>query len=284
MKGIAIVAFIAATCGAQDFGFAVKFAAEREGKVVTGAPYSAQAVTETSQVLADGNRITRKSLSLIARDGQGRTRREQNLDKVGPWSTGNPETSTTVFINDPVSGTRYTLESNSHAAVKTPVKMAVDQQVHQELETRLKAAKRKLEAEGNGPMVTTESRVFVVASDIQIMTNSMESRNEANTESLGTQIIEGVSADGKRMTETIAAGRIGNERAIEVVNETWYSPELQTVVKSRHSDPRTGDVVYTLTNISRAEPDPALFQVPADYKVREDGGGDFIYKVRRPTQ
>jgi hypothetical protein len=192
-----------------------------------------------------------------------------------------------VFINDPVSGARYTLESNSHAAVKTAMG-AAEQGVRQELEARLKADRRKLDAEGNnGPMVRTESHVFVVTSDtpgMQIVTSSMENRTPPKTESLGTQIIEGVSAEGKRMTETIAAGRVGNERAIEVVNETWYSAELQTVVKSRHSDPRTGDVVYTLTNITRAEPDPTLFQVPADYKVREDGGGDFIYKVRRPPQ
>jgi hypothetical protein len=284
MKGIAIVAFIAAACGAQEFSF-VKFAAEREGKVVTGAPYTAQAVTETTQVLADGNRIIRKSSSLIARDGQGRTRREQNLNIVGPWSASSPETSSTVFINDPVSGARYTLEGNSHAAVKIPIGPA-EQGARQELEARLKADRRKLEAEGNNAMVRTESHVMVFTSDtpgMQIVTSSMESRNPPKTESLGTQIIEGVSAEGKRMTETIAAGKVGNERAIEVVNETWYSAELQTVVKSRHSDPRTGDVVYSLTNISRAEPDPTLFQVPADYKVREDGsGGNVMYKVRRP--
>lgn len=285
MKGITIVAFIAATCGAQEFSF-VKLAAEREGKVVTGAPYSAQAVTETTQVLADGNRITRKSASLIARDGQGRTRREQNLNVVGPWSSGSQEpSSTTVFINDPVSGTRYTLESNSHAAIKTAIG-AGEQGIRQELEARAKAEKRKLEAEGNNGMVRTESHVMVFTSDtpgMQIVTSSTEHRNPAKAESLGTQIIEGVSAEGKRMTETIPAGKVGNERAIEVVNETWYSPELQTVVKSRHSDPRTGDVVYSLTNISRAEPDPTLFQVPADYKVREEaGGGNVMYKVRRP--
>ena len=84
-------------------------------------------------------------------------------------------------------------------------------------------------------------------------------------------MISGVQAEGKRITETIPAGAIGNERAIEVVNETWYSPELQTVLMSKHSDPRTGDVTYTLTNVSRAEPDPALFTIPPDYKLRDEG-------------
>jgi hypothetical protein len=111
-----------------------------------------------------------------------------------------------------------------------------------------------------GPMSTT---ISVLAEP---------SRQAAKVESLGTQNIGGVQADGKRVTETIPAGAIGNEREINVVNETWYSPELQTVVMSKYSDPRTGDVVYTLTNINRSEPDPALFQVPADYKMKEEPG------------
>jgi hypothetical protein len=51
-----------------------------------------------------------------------------------------------------------------------------------------------------------------------------------------------------RTTITIPAGEIGNERAIEIVSERWYSPELQLVVMTRHSDPRTGETVYRLTN------------------------------------
>ena len=93
---------------------------------------------------------------------------------------------------------------------------------------------------------------------------------DVKTESLGSQSFDGVMADGKRVTETIAAGAIGNERPIDIVNETWYSAELQTVVMSKHSDPRTGDTVYQLTNIQRGEPAPSLFQVPSDYTVREE--------------
>ena len=64
---------------------------------------------------------------------------------------------------------------------------------------------------------------------------------KAKKESLGKQLIEGVEAEGTRSTVTIAAGEIGNERAIEIVSERWYSPELQTVVMTRHSDPRFGE-------------------------------------------
>ena len=93
---------------------------------------------------------------------------------------------------------------------------------------------------------------------------------KAKTEQLGKQLIEGVEADGTRNTVTIPPGEIGNERAIEVVNERWFSPELQTVVMTRHCDPRFGETVYRLTNINREEPDRALFEVPADYTLREE--------------
>ena len=90
------------------------------------------------------------------------------------------------------------------------------------------------------------------------------------TESLGSQIIEGVKADGTRTTITIPAGAVGNERPIEIVSERWYSPDLQTVVKSTHNDPRMEETVYRLININRSEPPQALFVVPADYTVTDN--------------
>jgi len=87
------------------------------------------------------------------------------------------------------------------------------------------------------------------------------------SESLGQQVIEGVSAEGSRMHSTIPAGAIGNDRAIEIVSESWYSPDLQTTVRSLHSDPRMGEEVFQLTGISRVEPPSTLFQVPADYQT-----------------
>jgi hypothetical protein len=91
-------------------------------------------------------------------------------------------------------------------------------------------------------------------------------------EQLGKQTIEGVEAEGTRTTVTIPAGEIGNERPIEIVSERWYSPELQLVVMTRHSDPRFGETTYKLTNINRAEPAKSLFEVPSDYTVKEGPG------------
>jgi hypothetical protein len=101
---------------------------------------------------------------------------------------------------------------------------------------------------------------------------------QVNKESLGTQTIEGVQAEGTRTTFTIPAGQIGNEQPIQVINERWYSPELQVVVMTRHSDPRTGEEVYKLTNINRSEPAHQLFEIPSDYTVKE--GSEFMHNFK----
>jgi len=94
-------------------------------------------------------------------------------------------------------------------------------------------------------------------------------------EDLGTQTIGGVTAQGTRVTKTIPAGQIGNEKPITIVDEVWYSNDLQTTVMSKRSDPWSGETTYSLTNIRRAEPDAALFAVPSDYSVtqRHPGAG-----------
>src|SRR5258708_37714611 len=87
----------------------------KENKLVKNSPYSAQSVTEFTQALADGNRIHRTTSGSIARDSEGRTRREQTLSGIGAMaSTG--ESMKSVMINDPVAGASYSLEPRSHAA------------------------------------------------------------------------------------------------------------------------------------------------------------------------
>jgi hypothetical protein len=94
---------------------------------------------------------------------------------------------------------------------------------------------------------------------------------------LGTSTINGVVAQGTKTTHTIPAGAIGNASPIVSTSETWYSTELQTVVASKHSDPRAGQMSYSLSNIERSEPSAALFQVPAGYTVTDapKGRGEF---------
>ena len=108
-----------------------------------------------------------------------------------------------------------------------------------------------------------------------------ETAGDVSTENLGTQTIEGVPATGVRTTQTIPVGKIGNDRPISIVTEVWTAPELKgTVVLSKRNDPRTGDQTFKLTNIQRSDPDPSLFAVPADFKLTDNGGETFLYKVK----
>jgi hypothetical protein len=97
----------------------------------------------------------------------------------------------------------------------------------------------------------------------------VDAGNNGNVESLPPQMVNGVLSQGTRTTETIPVGKIGNDRAISVVSERWYSNDLQMLVKSTSSDPRFGDSTYQLSNIVQTAPDPSLFQIPADYTVRK---------------
>jgi hypothetical protein len=219
------------------------------GKVVKGAPFSAVAVSESTQTLADGNQITRKTQTNLYRDSQGRFRREVTLPAIGLLAaSGQPHSL--VMINDPVAGANYVLE--------------VDEKIARKMQGpgRMGGGPKG----GNGDIVY---RDFKKASEASV-----------KKESLGTQVINGVSAEGTRFTRTIAAGEIGNVKPITVVSERWYSADLQMDVKSTHSDPRFGDTTYTLTGVQRQEPAAALFTVPADYTVQEGGPGIRVRKFQ----
>src|SRR5258705_5916027 len=89
------------------------------GKPVKGAPYSAEAVTESTQTLADGNRIVNRTTATVYRDSEGRERREQSLPSIGPFAAqGDPPK--TIFISDPVAGGNYSLDLSAMTAVKLP--------------------------------------------------------------------------------------------------------------------------------------------------------------------
>jgi hypothetical protein len=102
-------------------------------------------------------------------------------------------------------------------------------------------------------------------------------KGQVTTEDLGSQTMEGVFVTGVRTTRTIPAGQVGNEKPISIVTEVWTSPDLKTIVYSKRSDPRMGEQIFQLTNISRNEPDTSLFTVPTDFKVLE-GPKTFIYR------
>jgi len=214
------------------------FGGMRQGKVVTGAPFSAIAVSETTQTLADGNHLSRKTQSNVFRDSQGRIRREITFAGFGPMAA---QSKSFVVINDPVAGTTFLLHPDQKTAEKMGKPFA---RMKGAMQDKIEARQQKEIANGN-----------------------------LKKEDLGTQTVAGVIAQGTRTTRTIPAGQIGNEKPITIVRESWYSNDLQTVVMSKRSDPWSGETTYTLTNIQRVEPEASLFAVPSDYTVTQGHAG-----------
>ena len=99
----------------------------------------------------------------------------------------------------------------------------------------------------------------------------------AGTEDLGTQMIDGVSVHGTRTTTVIPTGTVGNDGPITTTRDVWFSPELNLVIRTVTTDPRSGTQTSGIGNLSRDEPDPTLFTVPADYII-VDETGDFTIK------
>ena len=255
------------------------------GRVVKGAPYSAEAVTESVQALADGNRIVHKTTAQVYRDSEGRTRRDQAIGSIGPFAAaGDPPQ--TFFINDPVAHVNYILDPRSKVARKM---------VPMEFKFRRPDEKESAGAETPPPSRAAkegEARTFVYETTTPPPPGGPDmppgagaeyhwSKAETKTEKLGARNVEGVKAEGTRITTTIPAGAIGNEQPIQIVNENWYSPELQVIVMTSHSDPRFGQTTYKLTNVLRAEPAATLFQVPSDYTVKEGPGFGVRTNMRR---
>jgi hypothetical protein len=257
------------------------------GKTVKGAPYSAESVTESIQTLSDGNRIVNKMSSKLFRDSEGRTRREQTIKLLGTIGD-NVDPLQTIFINDPVTGTSYVLDSKSHTA-RTMKSIRF-------MKGGPGAATQRFEFHVDGgpaggtivktpdtapapgvPVPAPESDHFFTiqtgtAGGGAYMFRRSSNENEVK-EQLGKQIVEGVEAEGTRTTITIPAGEIGNEKPIQIVSESWYSAELQMVVMSKHSDPRSGETTFRLTNISRLEPAKSLFEVPGDFTIKSETPG-----------
>ena len=248
--------------GMAIMGDHVRFISAGEGfetKLVKGAPYQAETITETVQTLADGNRIVHRNTGLVARDGEGRTRREQTLGHL-PGFAGKAGPRT-IFIHDNSGGTSYALEPDEKIARKMG---------RSPLFTKM--------ARGEG---SPEGERHIVIERVERKVKHGTTEFKPESESLGNRVIEGVEATGTRSTITIPAGEIGNERAIEIVNERWVSPELKVVVMSRNSDPRFGETTYRLAGIVRGEPDRSLFEVPSDYSVKEGGGLHEMRVIKR---
>jgi hypothetical protein len=207
-------------------------------KVVTGRPFSGTEEHHTLQVLGDGTRIENKSNDKYYRDDQGRTRVERE--------------DGTVLMDDPVLGTS--------SETGRSLKMQADAKSVAVNRAKTFSFTTSGAASGGDAVRTEKLTAEAMAKLAKVKAANGESHKE---EDLGFQIVNGVSAQGTRITTTIPAGQIGNDRPIDIVSENWYSPDLQMLIRSSNKDPRFGETTYNLTIISQTPPDPSLFQTSA---------------------
>jgi hypothetical protein len=250
---------------------------------VKNAPYSAQAMRERQQNLADGNQINdRRSPTAYYRDSAGRTRQEIVNDK-GELQT--------VTINDPVANLTWILKPQQRVAIridrtrpagdgergrieqmrKDGMEEVIVRRVerinpdpHQRLQEDVRIQVPKTVAENGTAMRDMGMRLAPLANAI----DDARWSSKSVTKDLGTREFGGIKAEGKLRSYEIPAGAIGNRNPIVVADETWTAPDLRVTVYTKHSDPRSGDFIFRLENVKREEPAASLFTVPADYTVR----------------
>src|SRR5580692_272518 len=204
------------------------------GAAVKNAPYSADAVTETTQVLGDGNRIEQRTEQKLYRDNDGRERREESVLAVGALAQA--EMPHMITISDPVENVSYTLNPQQRTARRNP---GLGPTMSSSMTANISITNRGM------VVVSADTGAGRGRAGAQIPAGATVKK-----EDLGARNIEGVVAQGTRTTETIPAGQIGNLLPINVIDEVWHSAELQMDVMTTHSDPRSGEVVYKLTNIN----------------------------------
>jgi hypothetical protein len=267
-------------------------------RAVANAPYSAQMVTERQQNLADGNQIAERHTTMSYRDGAGRTRQE----------VGNAKGELAVVtIHDPVAGKTWILRPQDRSATLAgsaahwaevgrrageAARLRIEQM---RKDGSLPGVERRKGADGSEEIVikrVQRAEAPAAADSVQnvriqvrqpsgqfelapMMTGVFGDARwsaRATTKDLGMREIGGVKAEGKLRSYEIPAGEIGNRNPIVVSDETWTAPELQVTVYSKHSDPRSGEVVSRIENLKRGEPAASLFSVPADYVVKDPLG------------
>ena len=226
---------------------------------VTGKPFSGTERRHSVQTLSDGTHVEDSSTSLYYRDAQGRMR---------------SESPTQALIYDAVTGFTYQLDlrtkqyqkdriSNPAATVSIAA-IGNRTSISSHSSSSSSTSNGNAVPKRNGEMAPGKAEHRALVSGIQ---------SRAVTEDLPSQMMNGIYCRGSRVTETIPAGTFGNDRDVKITSERWYSDDLQVLVKTSNSDPRFGVTTYDLTNIAQAPPDPALFQVPADYSPKAGVGG-----------
>ena len=258
---------------------------------VKNEPFSADVITQYDRALDNGGHIHRETNGKIFRDSQGRLRTETEMPGVQPGA----EKYEHIIINDPVQQVIIHLKPKTKTATiyrfgegigpTAPNLNAASGQPQTAATGKTKKGTRihfspavppdtqiayGAVAGGSKLQPTPEQQPSSSVSTHSGMATIQTTPAQATTESLGSRSIEGVRAIGTRTTRTIESGAMGNDRPIVSVCESWFSPELRTMVMTVSDDGQSGRTTMRLVNLVRSEPSPHLFQVPPDYTVKEN--------------
>ena len=198
-----------------------------------GMPFSGRDNIEWTRDLGDGNSVTTHLFAALARDSQGRIYRERV--SFVPANSDQQSRRNEFILSDPVAHTRTTCTvATRHCEITS---------------------------------------YYALTSFAPPPTGPFDNgKRSLARENLGSDVIDGLSVVGTRETITINAGVVGNSQPLATTREFWYSPDLQVNLKVTRKDPREGTQVIRVVDLSRSEPDPAMFKVPAGYVVVDSRG------------
>ena len=159
-------------------------------KTITGAPFSADAVTESVQILSDGTRITRRSKSRIYRDSEGRYRRDESRKNIGVPG-GDVEIAESIVIIDPVSGSKYELDVEDRTYKRSSFKLNTkpglkiefksnefNLKQEQRSENRAEKQARINEKEAEKRAELNEKEAEIRAKELEIKAKEIEKKNK----------------------------------------------------------------------------------------------------------
>ncbi len=199
---------------------------------IKGAPFSLTLVTEWSRPLGNGGSFTLANQRHIARDRNGRIYQERWL--LVPKGGKIKSEMNVLQISDPSRHTTHNCFTREQVCEIIGFNLSADS-----------VYKPRIGATGALP----------------------DGNGFHQHEELGVSNLGGVDATGYREINTINAGVMGNDQPMVTTREFWYSTRLGISLSSKIDDPQSGKQLFTVTEISTAEPDPALFELPAGYKV-----------------
>jgi len=200
---------------------------------IANAPFTAKVVVNWEEPLSGGGTIARTYYTMVARDSQGRVRRETRSFVAA--NSGAEPPLRTFSINDPVAGTRTTCATTTMTCTTTSFQPSVS-----------------LTDEAGASLAGNSANVKRV--------------------SLGEQLIDSMRVEGTREVSTTSAGERGNSRVVITNRETWYSPDLEMDLSVSRDNPQLGQVTLSVTNLVRAEPAASWFAIPSGYQMENTRG------------